>query len=96
MALTSTHIICAAKNRQLLKIKFHPEKLDEMGKISFLTQPCQQGQITAIACSLKMLYVFTASTDKSVAKWEYSAENKLKMSFRQNMNDEILAMDIHP
>ena len=36
MALTNTHIIAACTNRQLIKIRFQPEKIDEMGRISLL------------------------------------------------------------
>jgi hypothetical protein len=36
MALANSHIIIACKNSQLIKMKFQHEKIDEMGKISFL------------------------------------------------------------
>jgi WD40 repeat protein len=96
MALTNTHIIVACKNNQLYKIRYQHDKPDEMGKISYLTQPSQQGSITAIATCLKMQIVFTASSDKTIALWKYSINNFLELDFIQNMNDDILAMDAHP
>ena len=69
MALNNTHIIVACKNNQLYKVRFQHDKPDEMGKISYLTQPSQQGSITAIATCLKMRLVYTASSDKTVACW---------------------------
>lgn len=82
MALTHSHLIVACKNHQLLKLKFQPEKPEDMGKISFLTQPCQQGTILGIASSLKMQSVYTVSSDKTISKWEYSAANSLELSYQ--------------
>jgi hypothetical protein len=40
MVLTQSHIFAACKNQQILKLKFQPEKIEDMGKLSFLLQPC--------------------------------------------------------
>lgn len=96
MTLTSQFIIASGKNKQLFKIRFHPEKQDELGKISLLVQPCQQGQIVAVACCLKMQVVFTASSDKSISRWRYNIAGQLTLDFQQDMNDEIIALDLHP
>lgn len=48
-----------------------------------------------------MQVVYTVSSDKTVACWNYNvpAENasyKLDLDFIQHMNDDILAIDVHP
>jgi hypothetical protein len=96
MTLTSQFLIVSGKNKQLFKIRFHPEKPDELGKISLLVQPCHQGAITSIACCLKMQVVFTASADKSIARWRYSIAGPLTLDFQQDMGDEVIALDLHP
>lgn len=48
-----------------------------------------------------MLVVYTASADKTVARWSYSLPNdnsslSFSLDFIQGMNDDILAIDVHP
>ena len=43
-----------------------------------------------------MPVVYTASSDKTIARWSYNITGHLTLDFLQFMNDEILAFDVHP
>ena len=90
-------LVYATKRRQLMKMKTSSEKQDEFGKFSFLTIPFHRAQITAICTCMKSNILVTASLDKTICVWVYSApSSSLQLKVCQTVFDEVRCMALHP
>lgn len=80
-----------------MKMKTSSEKQDEFGKISYLTIPFHRSQITAICTCMKSNILVTASLDKTICIWVYSApSSSLQLKVCQTVFDEVRAVALHP
>jgi cilia- and flagella-associated protein 57 len=93
------HIVYTTQNKQLLKMKHHAEKPDDIGKFSYLISPFHSEAITGIQTCLKRQILLTAGKDRTLRVWNYystSASNTISLSICEPTFDEVLALALHP
>ena len=97
MVCVGDSLIYTTKRKQLMKMKTSAEKQDEFGKISYLTIPFLRSTITAICTCMKSNILVTASLDKTICIWAYSApSSSLQLKVCQTVFDEVRAVALHP
>ena len=97
MAQVGDDLIYTTARKQLLKMKISAEKQDDFGKISYLTIPFHRMQITAMCTCMKSNILVTASLDKTICVWNYSApSSSLQLKVCQTVFDEVRCLALHP
>lgn len=91
------YIIYATQGKQLLKMRHVSEKIDEIGKFSFLISPFHSQAISGIQTCLKRQIIVTSGIDRSLRVWSYNntSSNILKLEICETTFDEVLALALH-
>ncbi len=67
------YVFYTSENNQILKMKHCAEKREELGKVSYLTNPLHSNSITGLATGIKRQIIVSTSLDKTIRVWSYSS-----------------------
>jgi hypothetical protein len=74
-SVAGEYVYYATTNKQLFKMRHNSEKIDEIGKFSFLIGPNHTKDITGIQTCLKRQILLTSSRDGSIKQWSFNNAN---------------------
>ena len=78
-------------------MRIQKEKLEDFGKISYLTIPFHRYKLTAVATCAKQPILATAASDQTLMIWQYSPHpGSLDLQLVKRLQDAIMAVAIHP